>query len=134
MNRRIDAMALLGCVAIIVIALVLLTYGRKNEVGSILAFGYILDALVTTGIVGNLIVFILLKTTRLNPLRTALWTFAIVHAAALLFIVLVASRSDPGFSLGNVLVGYLVSFAIWAGIHFAWSHTSTQMNTDQNKS
>jgi hypothetical protein len=117
MNRNL--LALFGSIGIIVIAFLLLSYGRKNEVGSILLFGYVLDALVTTGVVGNLIVFILSKTTKLDPLRTALWTFAIVHAVPLLFIVLVISRNDPRVNLAATMVGYAVSFAIWAGLHFA---------------
>ncbi|HVF24141.1 MAG TPA: hypothetical protein VM941_13725, partial [Pyrinomonadaceae bacterium] len=39
-NMRRDAMALLGCVGIIAIALVLHRYGVRNQVSSILAFGY----------------------------------------------------------------------------------------------
>jgi hypothetical protein len=119
MNRRSDATALACSVGIIIIAFLLLTYGRKNEIGSILLFGYVLDALITTGVVGNFIVFLLNKTTKLNPLRTALWTFGIIHAVLLLF-VLVISRSDPRLNLAATVVGYLVSFAIWAGLHFAW--------------
>ena len=113
-----NGLALLGSIGIIVIAFLLLTYGRRNEVASILLFGYVLDALVTAGVVGNLIVFILNKTTKLDPLRTAIWTFAIVHVALLLLAVLVGGKT-PGFNMPAVLVGYLVSFAIWAGLHFA---------------
>lgn len=116
MNR--NALALIGSIGIILVAFILLTYGRRNEVASILLFGYVLDAVVTTGVIGNLIVFILSKATKLDPLRTALWTFAIVHAI-LLFIVLVISRNDPRFNLAATVVGYAVSFAIWAGLHFA---------------
>ncbi|HKR23524.1 MAG TPA: hypothetical protein VJS17_13065, partial [Pyrinomonadaceae bacterium] len=88
MNRR-DLMALFGCLALIVVAFLLLTYGRRNEVSSILMFGYVLDALVTTGIIGNLIVFVLTSTTKRDPMRLALWTFAIVHAVPLLFLIAV---------------------------------------------
>lgn len=122
MNRRSDAIALLGCAAIIIIAFLLLTYGRRNEVASILAFGRILDALITAGIIGNVIVFLLNKTTKLNPLRVALWTFAAVHALLLLLVVLVVSRVDPTFSLAGVVIAYVVSFVIWAGLHFAWRY------------
>ena len=123
MNRNV--LALLGSIAIIVVAFLLLSYGRKNEVASILLFGYVLDALITTGIVGNLIVFVLSKTTKLDPLRTTLWTFAVVHAVPLLLIVLVAGRNDPRFNLTATVIGYVVSFSIWAGLHFAWSHRPT---------
>ena len=119
MNRRSDAIAVLGCVGIILVAFLLLHYGRKNEVASILFFGYILDALIVSGIIGNVIVFLLTRTTKRDPFRIALWTFATVHAALLLFIVLVISRVDPGFNAA-VVVAYPVSFAIWTALHFAW--------------
>ena len=120
MNRRSDAVALAVCVGIIIVAFLLLSYGRKNEIGSILLFGYILDALVTTGVVGNLIVFILNKATKLNPVRTALWTFAIIHAALLFVSVFMIGRLVPRFNMAATVVGYVVSFAIWAGFHIAW--------------
>ncbi len=119
MNRNV--VAAIGSVAIIVIAFLLLTYGRKNEVASILLFGYVLDALVFTGIVGNVVVLLLSKLTKFDPLRVALWTFAIVHAVPLLFVLLIGAN-DPRFNLTATVIGYLVSFAIWAGLHFAWRH------------
>ena len=123
MNRRTDAIALLGCVGIIAISFLLLYYGKRNEVSSILIFGYVLDALIITGIVGNLIVFVLNKTTKLNPLRTALWTFAVVHGALLLFAIAFVSPLDPRFNLGGVLTDYILSFFIWVGFHFALRST-----------
>jgi ABC-type transport system involved in multi-copper enzyme maturation permease subunit len=120
MNRNL--VALLGSIGIIVIAFLLLSYGRKNEVASILMFGYVLDALVTTGVIGNLVVLILTKTAKFDPLRIALWTFAVVHAVPLLLVVLVVGRNDPRFNVTATVIGYLVSFAIWAGLHFAWRH------------
>ena len=123
-------MAMVGCLAIIVVAALLLSYGRRNEVASILTFGYILDALVFTGIVGNLIVFLLVKTTRLNPFRVALWTFAIVLALPLLFLTLILGPNDPKLNLPNVVVGYLVSFLIWTGLHWTWRMTSRQPTTE----
>ena len=129
-NGRRDVVALLACSGIIVIAFLLLSYGRRNEVSSILAFGYVLDALVTTGVVGNLIVFLLAKTTRFDPFRTALWTFAIVHAVPVLFLALIGGR-DPRFNLGSVVVGYVVSFVIWTGLHWAWGTLSSKpLTTD----
>jgi len=117
MNKNL--VALLGSIAIIVIAFLLFSYGKKNDVASILLFGYVLDALITAGVIGNLIVFILNIATKWSRVRIALWTFAIVHVGLLLFSVLVIARLVPMFSLPPVAVGYLVSFAIWAGLHFA---------------
>lgn len=85
-NTRRDGMGLLVCFGIIVIAVVLHRWGIRNQVSFILVFGYALDALIVSGVIGNLIVFLLLKTTRLNPVRIAITTFAIVHAAQLLLI------------------------------------------------
>jgi hypothetical protein len=122
MNRRSDAMALLGCVGIIVIAFLLQRYIRNN-IPSIFFFGYILDALVTTGVIGNFIVFLLNKTTNLNPLRTASSVFAVVHVLMLLLIVVI-SRNGPPVNWAGVIIGYLVSFVIWVGLHFAWHMTN----------
>jgi len=122
MNRRSDAVALAVCAGIIVVAFLVFSYGKKHDVNSILLFGYVFDALITTGVVGNLIVFILNKATKMNPVRTALWTFGIVHGALLLFSVVVIGNFVPKFNLAATLVGYLVSFAIWAGFHYAWRH------------
>ena len=119
-NKRIDPMALLRCIGIIVVAFLLLTFGRRNGFSSILFFGHFLDALVTTGIIGNLILFILLKVTVINPARLALWVFSVVHAILLLFIVVVVSKSDPTFNLGSVMFGYVLSFLFWTGLHWVW--------------
>src|SRR5262245_45690904 len=58
------------CLAIIVVAFLLLSYGRSHQVTSILFFGRALDALVTAGVVGNPII-LLLRLTRLDPVKTA---------------------------------------------------------------
>jgi hypothetical protein len=84
--------------------------------------GYILDALISTGVIGNFIVFLLSKTTKLNPLRTALSVFAVVHAVLLLLIVVI-SRNGPPVNWAGVMIGYLVSYVIWVGLHFAWHMT-----------
>ena len=123
---RKDALALIGCLGIIVVAFFLLSYGRKHEVPSILIFGYALDALVTAGIVGNLIVFVLVKTTRLNPVRTALWVLLIVNGVLLLATAIISSRVDPHFKLGSVMIGYVVSFLFWFALHWIWSKSGRQ--------
>lgn len=128
-NTRRDAIALLACAGIIVIAILLLTFGRKNEVSSILTFGYILDAIVTTGVIGNLLYFILAKTTKFNRLRLVLGTFGVVHAVLFLLAALVAGRVDPRFNLAAVTVGYAVSFLFWTGLH--WALQRTESNSGQ---
>ncbi len=120
-NLRSDAVALIGCIAIIVAAFFLLTYGRRHEVSSILIFGYALDALVTTGVIGNLIVFLLVKITRLKPLRIAFWTFLVIHAVPALALAFVGRRLSPNFNAGATLLGYVVSFLFWLGVHYLWA-------------
>ena len=122
MNRRSDAMALLGCIGIIVIAFLLHRYAIRNNMPFPFWLGYILDALISTGVIGNFIVFLLSKTTKLNPLRTALSVFAVVHAVLLLLIVVI-SRNGPPVNWAGVMIGYLVSYVIWVGLHFAWHMT-----------
>jgi hypothetical protein len=126
-NLRRDAVALIGSLGIIVVAFLLLSYGRKHGVTSIIMFGYVLDALVTTGILGNIIVFLLVKTTKLDPVRTALWTFLIISAAPVLLLALTVGRSDPQFRLGSVVIGYVVSFLFWFALHWMWAKSKGQL-------
>ena len=130
-NTRRDGMALLVCVGIIVIAVVLHRWGIRNQVSFILVFGYALDALIVSGVIGNLIVFLLLNTTRLNPVRIAIATFAIVHAAQLLLIFII-SRTDPGASMnGLVVLSQVVSFLFWTGFHWAWHRRDGMRQQEQ---
>ena len=127
-NLKRDVIGLLACLAIIVVAFLLLGYGRKHEVASILMFGYVLDAIVTAGIVGNLIIFLLVMTTRLSTFRTAVWTLLVVNGALLLMAVLIGSRVDSQFNFPTVLVAYLVSFVFWLTIH--WLRLQIRTSTE----
>ena len=122
-NLKNDVVALLGCVGIIALALVLLTYGRKYEVSSILLFGHALDAVVTAGVVGNLVVFLLVKITRISPLQIALWTFLVINVLLLVLATLIGSRVDPRFSFGSLLLAYVVSFIFWCALHWMWARS-----------
>ena len=124
-NLKTDVIGLLACVAIIVVALFLLDYGRKHEVASFLLFGYALDAIVTAGVISNLIIFLLFKFTRLSRFRTALWTLLIVNGLLLLVATLIGTNVDPGFNFPSVFVGYVVSFILWLTIHWIWSQAKT---------
>ena len=73
------------------------------------------------GLIGNLLIFILAKTSRFNALLIAFWTFLIVSAGSVVLAWLIGSRVDPQFSLGSVVVGYVVSFLFWYGLHWMWS-------------
>lgn len=121
-NLRNDLLAIGGCVLIIAIALFLLNYGRSHQVSSILLFGYALDAIVFTGVLGNLIVFLLVKLTGLRPLRVALWTFLIVSLIPAIAITLIAGPTNPTFNAPSVWTGYVVSFLFWYGLHWLWAH------------
>jgi hypothetical protein len=124
---RRDLVALVGCIAIIVIALALLNYGKTHEVPSILIFGYVLDAIVTAGIIGNLIVFLLVKTTKWNSLRISLWSFLAVHTVLLSIIAIIGPRVGGHFRFGPILVAYVLSFLFWFGLHWAWHLSKTQL-------
>jgi len=124
-NLKINMIGLLACLVVIVVAFLLLGYGRRHEVASILLFGHALDAIVTAGVVSNLIIFPLVMVTRLSPFRTALWSLLIVNGVLLILAILIGSRVDPQFSFARVLVGYVVSFILWLTIHWIWSQTKT---------
>lgn len=123
-NLQRNVVALAACLAIVVIAFLLLSYGRSHEVSSILIFGKTLDALVSAGILGNLIIF-LLKFSRMNPVKIALWTMLAVNALLLTVALLIGSRVDRSFSPASLFVAHFVSFLIWFGLHWAWSKTNT---------
>ena len=116
-----NLVAIGGCVLLILGAMLLLNYGRSHQVPSILLFGHVLDAVVFTGVVGNVIVFLLVKLTRLRPLRVAFWTFLIVTLVPGLVLTLIAG-ADPKINAPRVIVGYVVSFMFWYGLHWLWSN------------
>ena len=121
-NLRTDLFAMGGCILIILAAVLLLNYGRSHQVSSILLFGFVLDAIAFTGLVGNLIVFLLIKLTSLRPLRVAFWTFLIVSLVPAIALTIIAVAVDPKFNASNVLIGYVVSFFFWYGLHWLWSN------------
>lgn len=126
---RNDLIAVLGCLLIIAIAAVLLSYGRNHQIGPILVFAYALDAIVGTGIAGNVAVFLLVKLTNRNPVRIAFWTFLLVHALPAIALTLVVSRFDPTINAANILVGYVVSFGFWYGLHWLWAQRNKSLAT-----
>jgi hypothetical protein len=120
-NLKRDAIAFLACAVVIAGALLLLGYGRKHEVAFILMFGYALDAMAVAGVIGNLIVFLLVKVTRLNGLRIALWTMLIVHGSLLLIVLIIAPRVGGEYSVINSILAYVASFAFWFSLHWLWA-------------
>jgi hypothetical protein len=120
-NLRRDAMAVLGCLAIIVIAVFTWKYGRGYQLFSLLLIGFMLDAIILTGIVGNFVVFVLAKLTKLNTLRTAFWTFLTINSLWVVASVSIGVMVDPQFNLLGVMVGYVVSFLFWYGLHWMWA-------------
>lgn len=121
-NLKRDALGLFACLAIVVLAFLLHSYVRTHGGGSI---GYALDAIVTAGIVSNLIIFGLMMATRLSSFRTALWSLLIVNGALLLLATLIGTRVDPTFNFPAVLASYVVSFLFWLAIHWIWSQIRT---------
>ena len=125
-NGQRNLMAIVGCLAIIVVAFFLLSYGRSHEVASILFIGRILDAMVTAGIVGNLIIF-LLRITKLDPIKTALWTMLVVNTLLATLALMIGSRVEPDFRFGSVLFAYVVSFLFWFGLHWVWAKGNKEL-------
>jgi hypothetical protein len=76
--------------------------------------------------VGNLIVFLLVKLTRLNGFRIALWTMLIVHGSLLLIAVIIAPRVGGEFSYISLAAAYVASFAIWLSLHWFWAKSKRQ--------
>ena len=124
-NLKRDAIALLACIAIIVIALLLHGYVLKHGAGSVWIAGYVLDAIVSAGVVSNLVIFPLLMATHLSRFRTALWSLLIVHVTLLLIAILIGIRLEPPFPFAPVFLSYVVSFFFWLGVHWLWSQTKT---------
>lgn len=119
-NPQRTVLALATCLAIILVAFLLLSYGKSHQVTSILFFGRTLDALVTAGVVGNLFIF-LLRLTRLDPVRAALGTMLVVNSILFVLAWVIGSRVDPQFNLPGVLIAYVVSFLFWFGLHWIWA-------------
>ncbi len=132
MNRSVkDIIALVGSLAIAAVASVLLGYGRKHEVQPILTLGHTIDALATVGIVGNIVTFLMLKVTKLNPVRAALWCFGVVASLLFVLAALVGGRVDAQFSVPKIAVAYLISFVFWFGLHWIWAQRAGSPSSAQ---
>ena len=116
-NLKTDVLGVLACLAIIAVAFVLFGLAKKSDVASIAVVDYALDAIITAGIVSNLIIFLLALTTRLRSFQVALRTLLIVHVALLLIATSLGFKVDPRFSFVAVLVAYIISFIFWLGVH-----------------
>jgi hypothetical protein len=68
-NLKTDVLGLLACLAILAVAFVLFGLVRTTSIAIV---DYALDAIITAGIVSNLIIFLLALTTRLRSFRVAL--------------------------------------------------------------
>jgi hypothetical protein len=123
-NVKRDALGLLGCLAIAGVALIPHRYMVTHGVGSMFLLGYALDAIVTAGVIGNLIIFVLMMAKRRSTFRTALWSLAIVNGALLLIAILIGIRVG-GFNFPAVIVSYVISFIFWLTIHWIWSQIRT---------
>ena len=102
-NLKRDAIGLVACLAIIVVAFLLHGYARKNGVGPILMLGYALDAIVSAGVISTLIIFVLMMVAKRSTFRTALWSLFIVNGALLLISTLLGLRVDPTCNFPTIL-------------------------------
>jgi len=44
-----------------------------------------------------------------------------VSVVSLLASIVIAGRVDPTFNAANVVIGYVVSFLFWYGLHWLWA-------------
>jgi len=124
-NLKRDVIGLVAILAIIVVALLLHRYVVTHGIGLPLFLGYALDAIVTAGVVGNLVIFVLMMATRHSTFRTALWSLLIVNGALLALAILIGTRVDEHFNFPAVFISYVVSFIFWTTIHWIWSQIRT---------
>jgi hypothetical protein len=123
-NLKRDALGLLAFVTIIFVAVTMHRYVIHHGPETFWILGYTLDAIITGGVVGNLVIFLLVKTTRMPTLRAAFWSLLIVNGALLLIAILLGMRVG-GFNLPMVFVSYVVSFFFWMAIHWVWALTKS---------
>jgi len=123
-NVKRDVLGFLACLGITVLALIPHMYMVTHGVGSMFLVGYALDAIITAGVLGNLIIFVLMMAMRRSTFRTALWSLLIVNGALLLLAILIGIRVG-GFNFPAVCLSYIVSFLFWLAIHWLWSQIRT---------
>jgi hypothetical protein len=70
---------------------------------------------------------VLIKTTRHDSFRIALWSFLVVHAGLAVVIAIIGPRLEPQFRFGPILLAYVVSFLFWVGLHWAWQLSNRQL-------
>jgi len=124
-NLKSDLIGLLACIAILIVMFLLLGYVRKYQVATM--WGYSLDAIISAGIISNLIIFPLTIATRLSAFRTVFWTLLLVNGALLLIATLIGIRVG-GFNFPAVLASYLVSFVFWLSFHWLRSQMRPQLS------
>jgi len=124
-NLKSNLIGLLACIAILIVMFLLLGYLRQHQVATMLGFS--LDAIITAGIVSNLIIFPLAIATRLSAFRTVLWTLLVVNGALLLLATLIGIRVG-GFNFPAVLASYVVSFLFWLSFHWLRSQIRPQLS------
>ena len=124
-NLKSNLIGLLACIAILIVMFLLLGYLRQHQVATMLGFS--LDAIITAGIVSNLIIFPLTIATRLSAFRTVLWTLLVVNGALLLLATLIGIRVG-GFNFPAVLASYVVSFLFWLSFHWLRSQIRPQLS------
>ena len=125
-NLKTDVLGLVACLAIIAVAFILFGLLRTSQLAVV---DYALDAIITAGIVSNIVIFLLAMTTRLRNFQAALWILLIVHGVLLLIATSVGFRVDPRFSFMAVLVAYIISLIFWLGVHWVRSQLKTSTAT-----
>ena len=105
-NLKSNVIGLVACVAVLVATFLLFDYGRKHQVG---AFWMVaLDAIVTAGVISNLIIFPLVILTRFSTFR--------------------AGIRVGGLNISVVSASYIVSFIFWLTFHWLRSQLRPQLS------
>jgi hypothetical protein len=55
------------------------------------------------------------------PRRIALWSFLAVSTALVILAAIINSSFSAPSALSAILIGYVVSFLFWLGVHWAWA-------------
>jgi hypothetical protein len=123
--------ALLKIVAAIVVYAVLFMLIGKFLAGSRerLPFlvGTLIDSLVAIGILFNFLVLVFFTTRLLTAVRAVI-TSGIITSVLVIAMVAAIALSHPadGRPNGTVIMGLLVSFLVWFGVHWFWAQKKGQ--------
>ena len=89
--------------------------------------GTLIDSLVAIGILFNFLVLVFFTTRLLTAVRAVI-TSGIITSVLVIAMVAAIALSHPadGRPNGAVIMGLLVSFLVWFGVHWFWAQRKSQ--------